>query len=370
MDTQKYLVALLSGTFLALAACTPPEEKPPTQAHFTYHYKRPSELGPIPKEIRLALPSIAPEKALEQGEQKARRLADALGVKLDPQKLTRHVDTNNEIMTLRDDGYRFKIYARSGMVKFRDTKLYNRDLDEQKSLNVLDDETALKRANQMLDKLAIHGLVQSEQLLVNSARFSHNKARGNPGRLPNQTGRPKPGPIEVLDTRIFIPRAVDGLGVSGHGVRIAFDKRGEVTGLDLLWRDLEIDKSRQPLPVKLIMEEAIKRFQAELKAPIGAEVDVIANELVYFDPSMRDSVAFLEPGYLFVYLVKVPVEGRDEFRVSKVLHRLIPAVDHGMKQLPSPRKERLQKLRRKMELPRPQKISPVSNKEEKEEGGP
>ena len=253
------------------------------------------------------------------------------------------------------------------MVKFRDTKLYNQDSEEQKSLNALDDETALRRAKQMLDKLAGHGLVQPEQLLINSARFSHSKARGNPGRLPNQTGRPKPGPIEVLDTRIFIPRAVDGLGVSGHGVRIVFDKRGEVTGLDLLWRDFEIDKSKKPLPVKLVMEEAIKRFETELKAPSNAKVDVIANELVYFDPSMRDSVAFLEPGYLFVYQVKVPIEGRDEFRVSKVLHRLIPAVDHGLKQLPSPRKERLQKLHREIELPRPEKISPVPDREEKEE---
>jgi len=254
------------------------------------------------------------------------------------------------------------------MVKFRDTKLYNQDSEEQKNLNALDEETALRRAKQVLDKLVSHGLVQPEQLLINSPRFSHNKARGNPGRLPNQTGRPKPGPIEILDTRIFIPRAAGGLGVSGQGVRIVFDKRGEVAGLDLLWRDFEIDKSKKPLPVKLVMEEAIKRFQTELKAPDNAEVDVIANDLVYFDPSMRDSVAFLEPGYLFVYLVKVPIKGRDEFRVSKILHRLIPAVDHGMKQLPSPRKERLQKLHREMELPRPEKTTPVPDREEKEQG--
>ena len=65
------------------------------------------------------------------------------------------------------------------------------------------------------------------------------------------------------------------------------------------------------------------------------------SDLVYYDPSKRDPVAFLEPAYLFVYRVDTPLPGSEEFAVSKILHRVFPAVAHGRTQLESPRALRL-----------------------------
>ena len=367
MDNRNILVVLVPCIALTLGACKPRDKEEPGRARFTYEYKRPEALGPLPKELGWLSPGVAQEKMLAHTEQKALRLAETLGVKLNAASLKRRADPTNETLTLRDDRYRLKLYPLSGMVKFRDTSSYNRALPEQASLPALDDQAAMKRAREILDKLAANDLVEMDQLLLQAARISHSKARGNAGRLPGQTGRPTPGPIEILDTRVFIPRAVNGLGVSGHGVRFVFDQRGAVAGLDLLWREVKIDSSRKPLPVKLGMPEAIKRFERELAVPANAQVAVEANDLVYFDPSMRDPVAFLEPGYLFVYQVRVPIKGRGEFRVSKVLHRLIPAVDHGQQQLASPRAERLQRLDRELQRARPEKASPAPTTEEGEE---
>jgi hypothetical protein len=184
--------------------------------------------------------------------------------------------------------------------------------------------------------------------------------------MPEERGRPKPEPLEILDTRIFVPRALHGLGISGHGVRIVFDKRGAVAGLDLLWRDVAIDDSRKALPVKLDMTRAKERFERDTKWPAKAQVIVRANELVYFDRSMRDPVAFLEPAYLFVYEVRVPMPGRDVFRVSKVLHQVIPAVEHREQQLASPRAARLARLAYELERARPEKVTPAPTREENE----
>jgi hypothetical protein len=85
-----------------------------------------------------------------------------------------------------------------------------------------------------------------------------------------------------------------------------------------------------------------------LRAPQGSLVEVSVNELVYRDPSTRDAVSFLEPGFLFVYQVKTPLPDRPGvFAVSKKLQGFVPAVEHDLKQLASMRQARLAELRKR-----------------------
>jgi hypothetical protein len=315
----------------------------PTDGRFDYRYERPPALGAIPSEV--ALPTALPtpkydmEQALARGESKALKIVEVLSVNLQAHKRTRSIDKHGEMLRVGDGRYLLKVYVPSGMVKFRDTNLYNQDSEDERPLPVMGDEDALGKTRALLNRLAEAGLVQSDQLFYNGVRISHRKEQGARGAKQGEKGRPESSPAVNADTRVFVPRAVNGVGVSGHGVQVTYTKGGQVAALDLYWRDLAFEAP--PLRVRLPLDEAKRRFEESLLLPRNAQVEVLASDLVYFDPSKRDPVAFLEPAYLFVYRVKTPLAASEEFAVSKVLHRVIPAVAHGRTQLESPRELRL-----------------------------
>ena len=146
-------------------------------------------------------------------------------------------------------------------------------------------------------------------------------------------------------------------------MRFVFTPQGQLASLNLMWRDLEADGKKYPR--RLDLEEAKKQFEGSIKVPNNARVEVSVSELVYLDPSPRDPVTFLEPGYLFVYVVKTPLEDRkDVFAVSRKLPLFVPAIEHDLAQRPSLRKERLRGLERKLE----QDTRPTATPPSQEEG--
>jgi len=348
----------LVGMFLGGSAC----ERGP---QFEYSYKRPAALGPAPDSIALVVPVAGTGEVQAIGDRRARSLAQALGIRLEPRSTVRQVDRWGEILRIRDDRYRLKVYLPSGMIEFRDTRFYNLTLADEERMPALTSDTAVVRAGAVIRRLQEAGLVREDQLPLTIAHVSHRKEQGVRGARQGEQGRPRVMPASAADTRVFIPRVIDGLGVSGNGVRITFTKTGAIAGVDLLWRD--VSSARQRLPVKLSLSEARAQFERSARIPGDAVVDVLADELVYFDPSTRDAVAFLEPGYLFVYRVRVPIKDQpNRFRVSKVLHWLIPAVNHGRQQLPSARAARIAEFRSRVDTPRPSSVEPSKQTEEDE----
>jgi hypothetical protein len=310
---------------------------------FDYNYERPAALGEIPAEVAMPTALPAPkydfEQALARGETKALKLAQVLGVKLQVDRQTRSVDQHGEVLRIKDGRYRLKVYVPSGMVKFRDTKLYNQDPEDEKLLPVMSDEEAVRKTRDLMKSLAQAELLEADQLLDSDVHISHRREQDVRGANQGERGRPDIRPAPMADTRVFVPRAVNGVGISGHGVQITYSKGGQVAGLDLYWRDLAFEVP--PLRIRFSLDEVKKRFEESLVLPRNAQVEVQASDLVYFDPSKRDPVAFLEPAFLFVYRVRTPLPDSEEFAVSKVLHAVIPAVAHGRTQLESPRALRL-----------------------------
>jgi hypothetical protein len=363
---RSYAQLFLLSAVLPLAlpvACAP--QPPEVRASVTYSYDRPRGLADQPKAAALAIPAVAGEDARSAAEKKAFSLAAAIEIPLARDEAEQTIDEVGEIFRVKDDRYRFKVYVSSGMVKFRDTELYNQTPKEEQDLSPLTGETAIARAEEVLERLATAGLVELDELLLPAARIYFRKEQSYRGAELGESGRPRPGPAEVADIRVFVPRAINGVGVSGHGVRMVFTKRKALAGLDLLWRDVRLDNTERP--VDLTMAQAKERFEKSLDLPENARVEVTVNELVYFDPSMRDPVAFLEPVYLFVYQTRVPTREGSEFRVSKMLHHVIPATDHGDVQLPSRRAARLAELQRTLDTKRPEKIAPSTLTMEGEE---
>lgn len=359
------LAALLSICFGISFALPAPqsraqEEQGDPEIRFYYEYQRPKALGAMPRAVHMVTPAPRAKDKVAWGKRKVERLRAALRIRLNAKETVVRIDENNEVLRIKDDRYRFKVYIASGMIKFRDTYLYNRVPED--AAQVLSEEAVLKRANRILSGLVDAELIERDQLLFDAARVSFRKERSAAGARETEQGRYHPGEVQLADTRVFVPRRIDGLGVSGNGVNIVLDGKGNLAGLDLFWRDLR--KEQKPYPVKRRIGEAKKDFERTIHLPAGSRVNVIAAELVYYDPSKRDDVAFLEPAYLFAYVAREPVQGRqDEYRVSKVLHRIYPALDHGRRQLASERNKRLEAIGNKFEMRHPETAEPGAERE-------
>ena len=337
------------------------EERGVSEIRFQYQYQRPKALGAMPRAVHMVTPAPRTKDKVAWGKRKVERLRAALGIALNAKETVVQIDEHKEVLRIKDDRYRFKVYIASGMIKFRDTRLYNRI--PEGPAEALSEEEARKRANRILGRLVDVGLVQKDQLLLDAARVSFRKERSAAGARESDQGRYQPGQVQLADTRVFVPRRIDGLGVSGNGVNIVLDAKGNIAGLDLFWRDLR--REQKPYPVKRRIGEAKKDFERSIHLAAGSRVDVIAAELVYYDPSKRDDVAFLEPAYLFAYVAREPVQGRrDEYRVSKVLHRIYPALDHGRRQLASERKKRLEAIGYRFERRHPETAEPGTDTED------
>ena len=353
---ERWTLALAAPLLPGLAGCTatqaqaPPPAPDPAAVRFEYTYRRPPGLPPLPGRIAFAVPARK-EGAGDAAslEKRALSLAAALGRPLPAGKAPqRKRDAAGEVLRLTGGSTRLKVYLPSGMVRFRDSRYYNR---EDLPGEPLGRERAVAESRRILSKVAAAGLLSEKELLYDAVRLSSRMAQSGPGAPEGSTGRKKFDPARAVDTRVFVPRVLSGVAVSGQGVRLTFAPGGRLAGLDLLWRELGVEAEAQPLAVT--PGQARERFEKAVSAPPGASVNVSVNELVYYDPSMREPVGFLEPAYLFVYEVRTPIAGRDEFRVSKRLHHVVSALDHDRRQVVSPRDQRLQRLEAKLRQERP-----------------
>ena len=333
------------------------------QVSIDYGYDRPAGLKSLSKDLDLLIPRVAEKATPESGERRAKRLAEAVGLDISFEK--RKIDKHNEVLWLGDDRHRFKVYVPSGMVIYRDRKTHNRSFPEDQDKYLPGREKVLEWAKKTVKSLEGKGLVDARQLLMEAAHISHRMENQAAGATQGQKGQPKIASPRPMDTRIFFARAIDGIGVSGHGLQLTFTHQGVLTGLDLLWRDVTLEEGRYP--VKHGMEEARRIFEKSFAevAP-GTLVKVFANELVYFDTSQRDPLSFLEPSYLFVYTVRTPLPGRKDYAVSKKLHFRLAAVDHDLTQPVSPSAKREAELEKQLLQARPKKSEPIIKKDEGE----
>jgi hypothetical protein len=336
-------IALLACFALSVTSCatraanTVPEQR--DRMTVNYQYKRPIEFA-YPNELPVLLPDAT---SVDKSESRMAAVAKALGVKLNVERTKTKSPKDGETREYRDGTRRWKVYPRSGMIKYVDQTLYNQLPARLASQRVLSEVEAISGAKRLIRRLANAGLIDEAQILWNAPHVYYSRMQGSTGRPKNGKAERKTTPLRNVDTRVFLPRIVNGIPVSGDNVRIVFTPGGQVSSLNLMWRDLHIGQKNYRRT--LDMEHAKDTFQRSLRAPQGSLVEVIVNELVYRDPSTRDAVSFLEPGFLFVYVVKTPLRDRPGvFAVSKKLQGFMPAVEHDLKQLPSLRKARLAEL--------------------------
>jgi hypothetical protein len=339
-------IVLLTCFALSVTSCatraanTGPEQR--ERMTVNYQYQPPVKFA-YPTEIPLLL---ADPTSADKSESKMTAIAKALRVRLNFEKTKTKNPKDGETREYLDGTRRWKVYPRSGMIKYVDQTLYNRLPAGLASRRALSEDEATSAAKRLIHRLASAGLIDEAQVLWDAPHVYYSRMQGSTGRPKNGTAKRKTTPIRDVDTRVFLPRIVNGIPVSGDNVRIVFTPRGEVSSLNLMWRDVQIGPKNYRRT--LDMDRAKETFQRSLRAPQGSLVEVSVNELVYRDPSTRDAVSFLEPGFLFVYQVKTPLPDRPGvFAVSKKLQGFVPAVEHDLKQLASMRQARLAELRKR-----------------------
>lgn len=276
-------------------------------------------------------------------ESKLTRLARALNVRSDFSRAKLKVAKDGETSVYSDQAHRWKVYPRSGMIKYQDVTVYNKIPRGFASSEALSEERAMGHARELVKRLNDAGVISESEILWDAPHVYFSKLQGSTGRPRRGFAQPQVTKVYHLDTRVFLPRIREGVPVSGDNLRLVFTSEGRLASLNLMWRDLTI--GRETYQRRIDMNRAKEQFERSLKVPDGSRVEVSVNELTYFDPSPRDPVAFLEPVYLFVYTVKTPIKEKPGvFSVSKKLSKVIPAIEHGREQLPSMRKARLGEL--------------------------
>lgn len=338
------------------------------QVSFEYTYARPEGLSELPEQLPLSSTLLNQEERIAAGERRVQRLAQALGIPLDTLNMVQRVDSVEEVMRLSYEQYRFKVYLPSGMISFRDTTLYNSTSEAEAQAGPLSEDEAVELARTVSLVLIDAGLVNESELLFEAPRISFRKEGEVAGAVQGQQGRPQLQPSRRMDARVFVARVLVGVGVSGQGIRFTFSNTGRLTGLDFLWRELRLDHETS-YALRMDMAGAMNRFEQSIDVPAESNVNVLVNELVYYDPSMRDPLNYLEPVYLFVYVVKTPIRDQDEFIVSKKLHHVIPAVEHSGTQLVPPRERRYEQLQRLLGGERPVEPPLIEQTDEDEEVG-
>ena len=200
-------------------------------------------------------------------------------------------------------------------------------------------ERSLALAQVLLDRLDAKGVLQRSEVLSADAVVSYTYKQEGPGGSPGETFR-GPLPARKVNTRVKYYRAVHGIPVSGSFVKVVFADSEEVAILEVAWRPVLADAtSGGSSTVTIGKDDARAMFERSLNAESlapGSRVKVLVEELVYDDSEPLDAVNFLEPGFLFIYIVRTPKLGSvDEFVVSKKLHRFFPVTKHGESKWPS-----------------------------------
>jgi hypothetical protein len=295
---------------------------------------------------------VSESKALNRAEVEGKltRLATALNVRFNFTEAKLTADKYAETSVYSDRMQRWKVYPRSGMIRYEDVQSYNVIPKDFATKQAPSEEKAMALARDIVERLDNARVINRSEILWDAPRVYYSKLQGSTGRPQRGKAEPELTAIYNTDTRVFLPRIKEGIPVSGDNLRLVFTPEGRLASLNLMWRDLKTGP--QTYQRRLDMSQAREEFERSLNVPRGSRVEVSVNELTYFDPSPRDAVAFLEPVYLFVYTVKTPIKEKPGvFSISKKLSRVIPAVEHGQAKLPSIRKARLAELAKKFGNP-------------------
>ena len=192
------------------------------------------------------------------------------------------------------------IHHASGGVRFHDKARWQ--VDDGVSHVEFDDATATRMARRYVEAHEVVALSECKVLRV---------TRLNVGTAEVRTRRVQE---RVIDVGVAFTRVVDGIPVEGPGgkVMVYIDHKGELTGIDRLWRSAgKVRMKSVPLrSPEAVQEEAVRQWTG----PGSGRVTVEDARFGYFEHGWDVSQRYLQPAYV-LSLAIMATEGHSAGRL-------------------------------------------------------
>ena len=192
---------------------------------------------------------------------------------------------NDEVVGYQAGSFSGTCALASGWLSVHDTRNFAQYREGAKEPSRADISAAARAAVQALEA---DGVVEGAQLDWENVQYGTTEVRGGEGY-----GQPEVGPLYV-QTRMTVPRKIDGVPVVGNGVKVTIDAQLRVVAIQIFWRALE--KAVASTPVTKTLDGAFSELTQRSSVQEG---HVLRKALAYVDSGVRSSQEYLEPWYVF-----------------------------------------------------------------------
>lgn len=195
--------------------------------------------------------------------------------------------TSEDWTSYHEGRFRVSVHRNSGALRYINRDKYG---TEPKGEFKLSPEESDKIASGFLERTKLYPAKQSRLHKITYLRSGTSDIRGK-----EKTER-------LIDAGVIYRRLVEGLPVEGPGgyAMVNIDPEGEVVGMRSIWRPT----ARREARVKTIpVGQALETFE-KLISRVEGEVTVTNASFGYFEQSEMDRQTYLEPAYVFIYVVQ------------------------------------------------------------------
>lgn len=212
--------------------------------------------------------------------------------------------TSDDWTSYSEGRFRISVHRNSGAVRYFNRDKYGIETDKDFKLSQKETE---KIAQGFLGGTRIYPAQQTRLLKVTHLRSGTADIKGK-----NKTER-------LIDAGVIYRRLVDDIPAAGPGgyAMVNVDADGEVVGMRSVWRQTAGREAK----VKIIpVDEAVEAFE-KLISKVQGDVTVTTANFGYFEQSEMDKQSYLEPAYVFIYVVQN----------GEVAHKSIEVIAAGQK---------------------------------------
>jgi hypothetical protein len=187
-------------------------------------------------------------------------------------------------MSYSEGSFKIVLHHASGGLRFFDQARWQ--VDDGMSRVEFDDTTAIAMAERVIEAHSVVPRAEYKVLRV---------TRLNVGLAEKSTGYAE---HRAIDVGVAFARLVDGIPVEGPGgkVMVYLDAKGDLTGVDCLWRDI-LDVHSEHVPLRSpqeIQQEAVREWGVEGTGHVTID-DV---RFGYFEQGWDTPQRYLQPAYL------------------------------------------------------------------------
>jgi hypothetical protein len=195
--------------------------------------------------------------------------------------------SSDEWTSYQEGRFRVSVHRKSGALRY-----VNRDKFgvEPKNDFKLSDKESERVAKEFLERSKVHPTKQLQLHKVTHLRSAVSDIKG------------KDKVERVLDAGVIYRRVVDETPVEGPGgfAMVHVDPEKDVIGMRSVWRPTSQREAR----VKIMpVDQAVEAFE-KLLSGVKGDVTVRRASFGYFEQSESDKQSYLEPAYVFLYVVQ------------------------------------------------------------------